>query len=144
MAFNGTKNFSLKEMRCKGDGSLPKDMTKLIAHANHMQTLRDWYNKPMNVHSWYRTAAYNKKVGGVSGSQHLTGNACDIGLPSEFSSFTAARKQEWINHMCVKWHSICGGGGGFGVYNTFIHFDSRANYTNFDYRTNKNYTIKWK
>lgn len=141
--FTGTKNFTLNEMRCK-DGTFPKDMAPLIKHANRMQALRDWYRKPMIVNSWYRSPSHNAKVGGVKNSRHLTGEACDISLPKEFHTFTAARKQEWVYNMSTKWHKICGGGGGFGIYDTFMHIDSRPNYTNFDYRKKKDYTVKWK
>ncbi len=135
--FKGTKNFSLSEMKCR-DGSLVIS-DGLIKHANNMQKLRDWYKKPMKVNSWYRSVAYNKKVGGVAGSQHLKGMACDIAKPSEWSTFTKERKREWINNVKKKWHEICGGGGGFGDYDTFIHLDSRSNKVDFDYRKSKIY-----
>ena len=35
-------------------------------------------NKPIRVTSGYRSSEYNKEVGGVSKSQHLTGSAADI------------------------------------------------------------------
>ena len=93
----------------------------------------------MIVNSWYRTEEYNKSVGGSSKSQHLKGTATDVALPAEFKTFTVERKREWITNMREKWHSLCNGGGGFGLYDTFIHIDSREVRTDFDYRKNKNY-----
>jgi uncharacterized protein YcbK (DUF882 family) len=35
-------------------------------------------DKPITITSGYRTPEYNKKVGGVTNSQHIRGNAADI------------------------------------------------------------------
>ncbi len=133
------KNFSLSEMACKDKNRTLVFSPELVEHAQRMQKLREWYNKPMIVNSWYRTEEYNKSVGGSSKSQHLKGTATDVALPAEFKTFTVERKREWITNMREKWHSLCNGGGGFGLYDTFIHIDSREVRTDFDYRKNKNY-----
>lgn len=136
---NIVKNFSLSEMACNDSARTLVITPELVKHAQNLQKFREWYNKPMHVNSWYRTPEYNKQVGGATKSQHLNGMATDIALPSDFNSMTATRKKEWMNNMKSKWHSICNGGGGFGIYDTFIHVDSRATKTDFDYRKNKNY-----
>ena len=38
-----------------------------------MQELRDWYGKPLNVSSWYRTKSFNKSCNGSKNSAHLDG-----------------------------------------------------------------------
>lgn len=43
-----------------------------------LQPLRNRINKPILVTSGYRCNSLNQIVGGVSNSQHLTGNAVDI------------------------------------------------------------------
>ena len=43
-----------------------------------LQPLRDFLGKPVVVSSGYRCRELNEKVGGVSNSQHLTGEAADI------------------------------------------------------------------
>lgn len=43
-----------------------------------LQPLRDFLGKPVVVSSGYRCRELNEKVGGVSKSQHLTGEAADI------------------------------------------------------------------
>lgn len=45
---------------------------------NVLDPLRELYGKPITVNSGYRCPALNKAVGGVSNSQHLTGEAADI------------------------------------------------------------------
>ena len=43
-----------------------------------LDPLREAYGKPICVTSGYRCAALNKRVGGVTGSQHVKGEAADI------------------------------------------------------------------
>ena len=43
-----------------------------------LQPLRDYLEKPVVISSGYRCSEVNKAVGGVSGSQHLKGEAADI------------------------------------------------------------------
>lgn len=45
---------------------------------NVLQPIRDKYGKAINITSGYRCKELNKAVGGVSNSQHCTGNAADI------------------------------------------------------------------
>jgi hypothetical protein len=43
-----------------------------------LQPIRSAWRKPIVVSSGYRSPLLNKIVGGVPGSCHLTGSACDI------------------------------------------------------------------
>lgn len=56
-----------------------------------LEALRALVNKPIVVHSGYRTEAYNKSVGGAEHSQHLHGKAADISVagitPEELAVF---------------------------------------------------------
>ena len=86
-----TKNFSLEEMlrsdtakRC-GITNKPKaeEETEVVENLKALcvevlQPLRDFLGKPVVVSSGYRCRELNEKVGGVSNSQHLTGEAADI------------------------------------------------------------------
>lgn len=130
-----TKNFSLWEMMNKE----ADESTKLVLtpenteFAQMMQELRDWYGNPMEVSSWYRTSAFNKKVGGDSRSTHLDGRACDINnIPqSLYKDFTIA------------WQVICsthGKIGGVGYYDWGIHFtdyEDKFGNTKFTVRENR-------
>lgn len=86
-----TRNFSLEEMlrsdtakRC-GITNKPKaeEETEVVENLKALcvevlQPLRDFLGKPVVVSSGYRCRELNEKVGGVSNSQHLTGEAADI------------------------------------------------------------------
>ena len=120
MATDGriVKNFSLAEMTNKQ----AKDEVKLvltpevIEFAQMMQELRNWYGKPMNVSSWYRTKSFNSGLKGSSpNSAHLDCRACDINnIPQNlFDDFTIA------------WQTICtlhGKIGGVNYYSWGMHF----------------------
>ena len=70
----------------------------------------------LQVTSGYRSPAYNKKVGGVSKSQHMLGNAVDILQPG----MNNAQRQEFIQA------AIDNGFSGIGIYNSFTHLDIRG------------------
>jgi hypothetical protein len=70
----------------------------------------------LQVTSGYRSPAYNKKVGGVSKSQHMQGNAVDVLQPG----MNNAQRQEFIQA------AIDNGFRGIGIYNSFTHLDIRG------------------
>ena len=90
----------------KGSGQL-MDETFL----SMIEEARAKANIPFKINSGYRTAAHNKKVGGVKGSSHTRGLACDISCVDGNSRFII------INALLdVGFNRI-------GVYRTFIHCD---------------------
>lgn len=109
------KNFSLREM----SNSEAKEVCTLVLtpemvlFAQMIQELRNFYSKPMNVNSWYRTSTYNKKCGGSSNSCHLDGRAVDLSV-TDYVRLTNAWKA-----ICKKYNKI----GGVNYYDTFMHFD---------------------
>ena len=120
------ESFTLDEMACK-DGTL--ELTPdAVQHANMMQALRKWYNKPMVVNSWFRSLAYNRTLpDGTDGSKHIKCLATDIAYPKEFFGWSQARKREFITNFRKRWDAQCRTikvGGGFGVYSWGMHFDS--------------------
>ena len=61
--------------------NIPSDEAKanLVALVdNVLDRARDAWGKPIKVNSGYRCPTLNRAVGGVSNSQHLTGEAADI------------------------------------------------------------------
>ena len=127
------KNFSLAEMTNKQ----AKDEIKLVLtpdvteFAHMMQELRDWYGKPINVSSLYRTKSFNDSLKGSSpNSAHLDWRACDIAnIPKDlFHDFTVA------------WEVICsihGKVGGVNLYSWGMHFTDHE-----DKFGNKNFVVR--
>lgn len=56
-----------------------------------LEPLRQHAGKPITISSGYRCPRLNALVGGVPGSQHLTGEAADLHLPS------LAEGREWFD-----------------------------------------------
>lgn len=61
---------------------------------NVLEPLREYFNNPITISSGYRCPALNKAVGGSQTSQHMTGEACDIGSAS--SPTAISRQKEWF------------------------------------------------
>ncbi len=105
----GTRNFKIDEFRCPDKNMLPyggMDRDLLLK----LEVLR-WKlgNKTVRITSGYRTPLFNKRIGGYSKSNHLTGQAADIkvfGVDLETVQKTAGDIFE-----------------GLGIYKTFTHVD---------------------
>ncbi len=113
-------NFLVKEFACKdGSDKILVDSELVLV----LQKIRDHFGKGVTINSAYRNASYNKKIGGVSNSQHTKGTAADI-VVSGVSPENVANFAEYI--MDSK--------GGIGLYNGFVHVDvrtKRSRWTNF-------------
>ena len=72
------KYFKMEEFRCKDGSVMPEEakenLTALVEKV--LDPARERYGAAIHVNSGYRTEAYNKKVGGVKGSQHCCKNGC--------------------------------------------------------------------
>lgn len=105
-------NFKVRELACK-DGSDPIFIDPELAEV--LQKIRDYFGKPVTINSGFRTASYNKKVGGAPYSQHLYGKAADIKVrgvkPKQVAAFAA---------------TLLPNRGGIGIYANFTHIDVRA------------------
>lgn len=105
-----SKNFKVKEFRCK-DGS-DKILIDVDFVTDKLQAIRDHFGAAVIINSAYRTAAYNKKVGGASKSFHMSGQAFDIAVKGH-TPLEIAQYAQTI------------GINGIIQYNTFVHVDSR-------------------
>lgn len=105
-----SQNFKVKEFRCK-DGS-DKILIDTDFVRDKLQAIRDHFGAAVTINSAYRTATYNKKVGGASGSYHLKGQAFDIVVKGH----TPAEVAKYAYQIGVP---------GIIQYNTFVHVDSR-------------------
>ena len=78
--------------------------------------IREKIGKPITINSGLRCKTHNENVGGVSNSQHLYGNAADLGLPAGCTPAQMASIAE----------EIIGDTGGIGIYSWGIHIDTRS------------------
>lgn len=69
-------HFDSNEFKCKCGQCEPKPMNPLLIQ--ELEKIRSKVNEPIYINSGYRCKNYNRRVGGVSNSQHLLGNASDI------------------------------------------------------------------
>jgi len=82
-----SENFTLAELtnssqaKRLGINNTPDDKViknlELLAK-NILQPIRDHFGVAINISSGYRSLALNKRIGGASNSQHVTGQAADI------------------------------------------------------------------
>lgn len=115
-----TKNFDLTEFNCN-DGTVvpPELMPNVIELAKNLQVLRDEIKEPIRLNSGYRHKAYNKRIGGVSSSQHILAKAADITAKSYTPKQLAAVIEKLIKAGKMKQ-------GGLGIYPGFTHYDIRG------------------
>ena len=118
-----TKNFTVAEIANNSANDLCKLVftPELVSFAALLQTLRDQHGKPLKVNSWYRTAEFNRRVGGSSNSLHLQGRAVDLDVSSH-------SEQERLVKL---WREICLANnriGGANLYPSLIHLDDFENF----------------
>ena len=115
-----TPNFKFGEFACKDGTPVPMHLyynMRMLAGA--LEGLRGHFQKPIIINSAYRTPAYNKKVGGVPASQHLSCSAVDIrivGVPPVhiFQVIRSFMKKGLIP------------AGAVIRYDSFVHYDIRG------------------
>lgn len=116
-----TKNFKVREFACK-DGADKVLIDEALVSL--LQQIRSYFGREVIINSAYRTVSHNQKVGGSSGSQHLLGKAADIRINGVAPLLLA----QYAEHL---------GAGGIGLYETFVHVDTRASKSRWDYREGK-------
>ena len=115
-----TKNFSLKEFRCKDGTAVPDEyMDNVQELADNLQVLRDHLGKSIRVISGYRSPKYNRKIDGARRSQHLTASGADIKVKGLLPVEIKVIILDLIREGKMK-------EGGIGVYKGFLHYDIRG------------------
>ncbi len=124
------KHFKIEEFRCKDGSEMPEEakanLTALVEKV--LDPARERYGAAIHVNSGYRTEAYNKKVGGVKGSQHCCKNgsaAADVCAVHE--GFGCVADWKAANQKIAK--AIVEGGewDQMILYPTFIHVSWKRN-----------------
>jgi len=106
-----SKNFTWKEVNRRGS-ILPFGIkTNCIRFASELELLRSKFgDKPLLINSWFRSSYWNKRVGGVPKSQHLTCNAADFTISG-------------VSNGVVRNYVLSLPYGGVGITPHYIHFD---------------------
>jgi uncharacterized protein YcbK (DUF882 family) len=106
-----SKYFNRHEVACKcgcGFDSMDAETLKLA------DEVREFEGRPITPRSGARCKEHNTKVGGGKRSQHLYARAMDLPVTSP---------DEVYAYLCAKYPGMYG----FGVYDTFVHIDTRTN-----------------
>ena len=120
--FQLSKNFNLTEFECTHPGHRHVRVDDKLVEK--LQILRDRISKPLTINSAYRCPERNKQVGGAENSQHMVGKAADVSLHN------VAMPIEKVKELAIEI-----GFDGIGLYNTFIHLDTRGYPARWDNRT---------
>jgi len=109
-------NFKVKELACNDGSDVILVSSKLL---DFVQSIRNIVNTSININSFYRTAAYNSKIGGALKSKHKVGMACDMQVPSGLTVDSFAKIVE----------QVAGPNSGIGKYykSNFVHLDVAKN-----------------
>ena len=91
-----TKNFKQSEFACKcGCGFGLKDGDIDTGLIDIAQKIRDYVGVPVRVNSGCRCVSHNARVGGVKGSWHTKGKACDLSCEKGGKALFEAVKALW-------------------------------------------------
>lgn len=118
-----SENFRVREFRSRDGADKILIDEKLVTL---LQKMRDKFGA-VSISSAYRTASHNKKVGGVSNSQHLYGLAADVTISDNSRLLEAAQYAEKIGFRGV---------GLDDKYQKFLHLDTRSKKSFFRYTSN--------
>lgn len=121
-----TRNFKSTELDCKGKGCCSKTPID-IELVGYLQVIRNYFNKPVTINSGYRCQKHNKNVGGAKSSRHTQGMAADI-VVKGVKPLEVAKFAETI------------GIRGIGLYDSFVHIDSRT--TKFFWKGHEQKSVK--
>lgn len=103
-----TPNITVWELRSRDGYKIVKQDYVVVCHA---QYAREVYGRAFNINSAFRTASWNKKVGGTSNSKHLISCAID--------GWISGVKQQDLANLFYSMGLIR-----VGVYSDFVHFDT--------------------
>jgi len=111
-------NFYREEFECKCECGF--DTVDVIL-LQVLEDIRGYFGEPLSINSACRCDSHNESVGGSKTSQHLLGKAADITMknvtPLRLSQYIDAKYPETL---------------GLGVYDSFVHVDSRIRKARWD------------
>ena len=123
-----TEHFKITELACNGTIYIDPAACNFVF--NVLEPFRQWYNRPININSGYRTPEKNRSVGGDPNSLHMWSRALDFNLPPDFIHYSSSRQTLFLLNVKNKWFQLCRKAGGFGqmtVHNGWIHLAMSLN-----------------
>ena len=114
-------HFTWAEARCKDGADVPLEYRENARRlAEVLEAIRgEAGGRPVRIVSWYRSPAYNRRIGGARASQHMTASAADIRI----DGMTPAEVHAIVDAMMRRGEIPS---GGLGRYRTFTHVDIRG------------------
>ena len=103
--------FKRKEFACKCNCGFDTVDYELLVLCNEV---REFEGQPVNISSGCRCEIHNLTIGGAPKSQHLFGRAADLMVDDPELTY------KWL---CRQYPDRYG----FGIYDTFVHVDTRTN-----------------
>jgi uncharacterized protein YcbK (DUF882 family) len=94
-----------KRMANETDGLNDQIKENLINLAMDMDIVRDYFDKPINVHVTYRPLEYNKAIGGALHSAHSEGEAMDFDIVG--MTCDEVREELVSKNLLDKWGMRC-------------------------------------
>jgi len=119
-----SKYFTVGEVTNFSSDRIPKEKrikSNILRLGKELDVIREKWEKPIFITSWYRPPRINKAVGGVSNSQHINGFAADIKTTTDIFEF-----QEWLDK---NWENALG----YGAKKGFVHLDLRPHPIRWNY-----------
>ncbi|CEN34126.1 Peptidase M15 family protein (modular protein) [Capnocytophaga canimorsus] len=123
---NITPNFKWGEFISKDGVAIPESLKpNVIEVCKNLEIIRkEVGNKPIKVHSGFRSFKHNAEVGGRMNSYHLQGKAADISVKGMTSKELYDTIIRLMDEGKIK-------AGGVGLYATFVHYDIRGSKVTF-------------
>ena len=122
-----TKNFNMSEMEFYD--RVPANLLEKAKDVlTNIQVLREALGAPISIMSCYRSPERNAEVGGAPKSQHMEGNATDLQCKTKTPLEMYNMVEKLIKEGKMKQ-------GGLGIYDGWIHYDTRGARARWDNRT---------
>lgn len=74
--------------------------------AMKMDLIRNHFNRPIKVTSWYRPLEYNKLIGGARKSAHIEGLACDFIVSGLQSSVVRSELKDYLKKYDIRMEKL--------------------------------------
>ena len=122
--FLGGKNYK-NGHKCEGKNNTPSEelWPNMDATIVELDNFRDQLGSALYINSAYRNKDYNKCVKGAEGSLHMEFKAIDF----KSNTITPRDVARGLRFRRDSGHFK----GGIGIYNTFVHIDTRGENRNF-------------